>query len=406
MYTIEKTLSQAINRKLQLIGDHFTGMHTGEPYLNNFSLIPGRAGCMLVQGMFLQHTGDTRYRESLLQTEALLVNKINITDPLPAIFCDGLAGWGWLMLHLKTQGILPEFDETILEDVDALLEQSVDTLLQNGNYDLFYGALGVGVYFLKRKQYQLAAKILTHFAATAVEDEREIKWPQFRPVPEAAPRYDFGLPHGMAGILYFIHKCYQANVLPDVCEKLLQKSIRFFLNNLQDESTIRSFFPYWVECEKYGTDRQKPVRSRLAWCYGDLTILYTLMQVAKTLQDPALENSMLEMLLKTCTRTTVAATDVDGAGFCHGTSGLAYLYMKFFKQTGHPLFKETAEHWYQKTCELGDKEGPAGYLIHTTHDTWEVNSGLLEGLGGIALSFLAYTYPDAPDHWDECLFLS
>lgn len=110
------------------------------------------------------------------------------------------------------------------------------------------------------------AAILTHLTATAVNDENEIRWLQFRPVPSAKPRYDFGLPHGITGILYFVHKCYQANVMPALCKELLTKGTRFFLNNIQDEETIHSFFPYWIDGEQYGNTTQKPVRSRLAWC--------------------------------------------------------------------------------------------------------------------------------------------
>lgn len=112
------------------------------------------------------------------------------------------------------------------------------------------------------------------------------------------------------------------------------------------------------------------------------------------------------MLLKTCLRRTEEETDVDSPAFCHGASGLGYIYLKLFKQTGHLLFKATADHWYGQTCELGNKNGPAGYLFEIRENTWAPASGILEGLGGIALSFLAYAWPDAPDHWDECLFLS
>jgi lantibiotic modifying enzyme len=406
MHTLEKNLQQTISDKLQLIGDHYLGAYASEPHLDNFSLLPGHAGCMLVQGIFLQRTGDVRYREALLQTEKFLLHKINASDPLSAVFCDGLAGWGWLMIHLKTQGILPDFDETILEQVDAILEQSLDTMLQKGNYDLFYGALGLGMYFLKRKQHHLVARILSHFSASAVQADNEVRWLQFRPVPSAKPRYDFGLPHGITGILYFVHKCYQANVMPALSEELMKKGIGFFLNNIQDEATVHSFFPYWIDAEQYGKTTMQPVRSRLAWCYGDLGILYTLLQLAKTLQNTALEGAVLQMLLKTCVRRTPQETDVEEPGFCHGASGVGYLYMKLFKQTGHPLFKETADHWYRETCALGNKNGPAGYLFQVGENSWAPASGILEGLGGIALSLLAYAGPAAQDHWDECMFLS
>ena len=82
MYTLEQNLQQTIADKLQLIGEHYLGAYASDPNLDNFSLLPGHAGCLLVQGIFLQRTGDVQYREALLQTEKFLLHKINTSDPL------------------------------------------------------------------------------------------------------------------------------------------------------------------------------------------------------------------------------------------------------------------------------------------------------------------------------------
>ncbi len=39
-----------------------------------------------------------------------------------------------------------------LEEVDEAVAGNLDAMLDNGNYDLFYGTLGIGLYFLKKKK--------------------------------------------------------------------------------------------------------------------------------------------------------------------------------------------------------------------------------------------------------------
>lgn len=406
MNQTEKYLQEQIAAKLRLMGDHYAGDYTNEQFLNNFSLLPGRGGCLLLQGIFLKLSGDARYGEALLKAEAFMIDKINTSDRLSPVFCDGLAGWGWLMIYLKELGILTAFDDTILEEIDEAVAGSLDAMLDNGNYDLFYGTLGIGIYFLKRKKTRMAEKILQHLAENGVKDGDEIKWVQFRPVKSAEPRYDLGLPHGITGVLYFINKCYQEKVLPALCEALLKKGITFFLNNIQDEEKVRSFFPYWIATSKYDNRKNSPARSRLGWCYGDLSTLYTLLQLSRTVKDRGLEDAVLKMLLRTCERKEPAETDIEESGFCHGTSGVGYIYLKLFRQTKLPVFKETADYWYHQTCKLGNEQGPAGYLFHSGQELGIPVSGILEGLGGVTLTFLAYLYPDLEENWDECLFLS
>jgi len=406
MNQTEKYLQEQIAAKLRLMGDHYTRDYAKEQFLDNFSLLPGRGGCLLLQGIFLQLSGDERYREAMQQAEAFMFNKISTSDRLSPAFCDGLAGWGWLMIYLKEHGILQEFDDSILEEIDAAVAGNLDAMLDNGNYDLFYGTLGIGLYFLKRKKTLLVEKILRHLSDNAVKDRDEMKWIQFRPVTSAEPRYDLGLPHGITGILYFINKCYKENVLPALCETLLQQGIAFFLHNIQDEEKTGSFFPYWIATAKYDNGKNNPSRSRIAWCYGDLNILYTLLQVSRTVKDEGLEAAVVTMLLRTCERKAPAATDIEEAGFCHGTSGVAYIYLKLYRQTGIPAFKETADYWYLQTCDFGKEQGPAGYLFHSGQELGIPVSGILEGLGGVTLTFLAYLYPGLRENWDECLFLS
>ncbi len=114
MNQTEKYLREQIATKLRLMGDHYTNDYANEQFLDNFSLLPGRGGCLLLQGIFLQLSGDMRYREAMLKAEAFMMDKINAANRLSPAFCDGLAGWGWLMIYLKEHGILKEFDDSVL----------------------------------------------------------------------------------------------------------------------------------------------------------------------------------------------------------------------------------------------------------------------------------------------------
>ena len=96
------------------------------------------------------------------------------------------------------------------------------------------------------------------------------------------------------------------------------------------------------------------------------------------------------------------------AGICHGTAGVAHIFQRIFQDTGLPVFKDTANYWYEQTLEQANiPEGLAGYLPYFINEPVHLAQarGFLVGISGIGLSLLHAVSDNRPD-WDECLLLS
>ncbi len=95
------------------------------------------------------------------------------------------------------------------------------------------------------------------------------------------------------------------------------------------------------------------------------------------------------------------------ACFCHGTSGIAHIFNRMWRETGMPECKDAAAYWIGQTLSLAKfEDGLAGYKTwQGTERGFQNEYGLLEGIAGIGLVLLSYHYEIEPT-WDECLLLS
>src|ERR1019366_326222 len=160
--------------------------------------------------------------------------------------------------------------------------------------------------------------------------------------------YDLGLAHGQAGILYFLGKCYVAGIQPAHCRELIVGGCKFFNNMIQDHTTAGSFFTYSILTSEYDNRKKYPVRSRLAWCFGDLGILHTLVLVSGWIEVADSYIQYKQMLLATAERRDPGNTIIEDAQFCHGASGVGYLFLSLHKLCGNPAFKEAADYWMRE----------------------------------------------------------
>jgi len=112
-------------------------------------------------------------------------------------------------------------------------------------------------------------------------------------------------------------------------------------------------------------------------------------------------------LLHASQRRDLKDNYVMDACFCHGTSGIAHVFNRMWRETGMDECKHAAAYWIEQTLDMAKfTDGLAGYK------TWqggvlgyETRYGLLEGIAGIGLVLLSYYYEIEPT-WDECLLLS
>lgn len=406
---MDEELLKELDFKIEIISEFFFGKYESQLYQNSISLLSGRSGSTLVQSLILEALEKEGFRFTIEHNVEYLVDKLENERLLTPDHCNGLAGLGWLLIYLKAKGYVDFAEDEFFEELDSLLINSLDDLLEEYNFDLLHGAMGIGLYFLKRGRLEPVGRIVDALYNHAVIDSHEVKWFRHDKYLVKSDIFDFGLAHGNAGILYFLFKAYKGNVHRDKCSFLIEGGVKFFLNNIQDFVKVGSYFPASILRTDYETHQITESYSRLAWCYGDLGILYTLFEISRHLLWTDLNAKIVSMLEKTTQRKTQKETSLLDSSFCHGASGVGYIYLKLYRASGNLKFKEAYLYWLQHVIDQGSSASEAsasGYLFDTGPQGLMPIVSLLSGLGAVQVFLLSVRYPGINDAWDEALFLS
>ncbi|MEO6523842.1 MAG: lanthionine synthetase LanC family protein [Mucilaginibacter sp.] len=374
------------------------------------SLLAGKSGITLYYALNYQIFGKEIFKKHLLSSLNETVESITSSNSLLLSHCSGISGWGWLLDYLTKNHLIGNDFEDYIAEVEDVLEEKLTDLLLASNFDLLHGALGIGLFLIKRQKNAAICKILYSLDQCAKKTEKEIKWTRYDKYIMHDTIYDFGLAHGNAGILYFLTKCYQAGILKDLCKSLIEGLLRFYINNIQDIEKFKSYYPASVRIGDYTIPDEHGYTSRLAWCYGDLGILYTLYNVASILNNEAYAEMFLNMLHNTVTRKDFKETNITDAAFCHGSSGVGFMYLKLYKLTGSELLKQAYLFWLDATLAFGGskKAGSAGYLFDLgSQGGIAINYDFLSGLEGVGAFLLSSTKngTEIMSKWEEILFL-
>jgi lantibiotic modifying enzyme len=373
--------------------------------LPSYGLYSGKAGIVLLHALLLQATADEKYYYLIKEGLDHIIENIE-HSPLQPFFSNGLAGVGWLLLYLNEKNILDINSDLFLEKIDASLETSLDLLLQQRNFDPIMGATGIALYFLKRNNAVVLERMIRTLENFCIRLNDEIIWTH-QSAYEDNRLIPFGLGQGNAGIVFFLSKCCNKGILTPVCLQLVRGGFQFFEANLQNLDVSRSIFPSH-KYEKGYLGSKDHQYARLGWLYGDIGILFSLYRSATLLNDDARAAQYLGRLVESTRRKNRSVTGVDDAGLCFGSSGIGYIYLKLYKTTGIPVFKDSFKFWMAETLTFGrNGNGPAGFLFQGSAATHPDQSALLTGLGGVALFYASYVYNELSfNNWDECLLLS
>lgn len=354
----------------------------------------------------------------LIKTECIK----NYLDKLYTILCDeenlipsycgGIAGYGLLLHNLIEKNIFVEdYYYKVLEEIDEVLIDMLTTEVKEDNLDILHGALGIGLYFIKRGKVNEVNVLIKILEIKAIRNNNEIYWKTFDKYKTKKYSFDFGLAHGNASILFFLLKCYSNNIYKNKTKLLIDGLINFYISHEQTiNKDIYSFYPYTIDAEDFYNKNYDPQNTRLAWCYGDLGILHTLLLVAKKLDYTHLEKNIVKKIIIISKRMDIneIVTHHMDAGFCHGTSGVGLILKNIYDITGEEKIINSINHWYKITLDTKDLNSfngfnILGYSFPIFNDSVQ-NATLLEGLAGIAASNLKYLTNSLP-FTEEALFL-
>lgn len=308
------------------------------------SLMKGNAGIGLFFTYYYLHTRDEAYlhKSRELTNDALsYLEKIE----MPAMFASGFPGIAWLVKHQANLGLLGKESDILLEDIDDYVYQALPAYLQSNKSDVFYGYAGLTLYLLERDTCHRPGAIaqVQQQLETSVQEVAVGAWWK----NEKEEDLNFGLAHGLPGILKFICHLGSHGALNERLLYLLGKSAAWLSRQAFQTAGV-SVFPNGIK------PGQPPpfADSRLAWCYGDLGVALALVDAQKLVGDADLyhfNDQLLDRLASRPVESAFLKYDEELRCYdnclCHGTAGITYLYFKLFLKTGHDGIYRRLQEW-------------------------------------------------------------
>jgi lantibiotic modifying enzyme len=346
--------------------------------------------------------------KAILLFERVLTH-INENDEILYTFASGISGVVWAIEYYAEDLEILDTNDFIDENIDEVLFNYMIFDIGRKNFDYMHGAVGIGLSFLKRKltkaRYKYICRLINDLGDYGRVDSilNTIRWDYYIDGKIIPNGINLGLSHGLPSFIIFFVKCYEAGILKEKCLKIVEQCVNYLLSVKQNPLETGAYFPYTVEEDDY-----KPQFSRLAWCYGDIGVTVALSRAQKILKQEKLEKEIVTLLKFCAERKDLKFNSVQCAGLCHGTSGLAHIFNKFYQQYKFEYLKLTSIYWFEETIKMAHfDDGIVGYKVfHTSESNTFVNSStLLEGVTGTGLSLLSSISSNNPN-WDECLLLS
>jgi len=393
---IDRSLTNQIDVIAQQILDNKTGAKEA-------GLLGGKAGIVLLFAYLSRIFPEKNYLQATFDLLDELSDSLT-NDELDFHMSAGVAGIGFSFQHLRNMGVLDKSEDLNLSEIDDFINLGIDNDFNTGNWDPLHGMVGLGIYFLERHketgEKKYLQKIVDKLATMRVTVGEYKVWITTGYGKYCNDNYNFGMAHGMPGILSFLAQVHARGIKQATIEEMISACFPFLLQHEYKEEMEYSF-PNSIDVIPV----EKETGSRLAWCYGDLCIANALIHCGKALQRNDWKTKGFHVALKT-TKINFEGSGCMDAPFCHGTVGLIHQYNRLYQLTNNDVFKYGAENWLRITQEQFYKpgEGAGGYFFRTRNEEKKIyemmaNYSLLEGSAGIALVYLSWLH-DIEPAWD------
>jgi hypothetical protein len=301
------------------------------------------------------------------------------------------------------------------EEIDEVLVEALSAPKWKGPYDLISGLVGIGVYALERLSEphgrEMLRLIVEHLASLAAETPKGLTWwtaPEHLPGHQLkmAPRgfQNLGMAHGVPGVIALLGHVCRADVAVPQASRLLEGAVDWVLSEQLPEGP-GARYPCWI----VPGERQTP--ARLAWCYGGLGVASALMIAARALNHARWEAVAHEFGLLEASRA-MHETLVRDTCLCHGSTGNAHIFRRFYHATGDERFLAAAKWWYSETfASRTSGQGIGGFQFYApplegaaSPDDWCDDPTFTSGAAGVGLALQAAIGTTTPG-WDRLMLI-
>ncbi|MGI9650000.1 lanthionine synthetase LanC family protein [Chryseobacterium sp. RLHN22] len=365
------------------------------------------AGNVVDYGVFTGHAGLALYYFEKYKTykDELSLNKFeeqleislgSLNKSEVFSLCSGDIGVYFLILHLSKNNY---FDEPVEDSFDGFPEYALDLInfyAVAKNFDYLHGFLGVlylclelyssskDLSFKTRLEITICHGIALLDSSAIVIDEEKIAWIS-KGYYSRVEGFSFGFAHGIPSIVSILTRALYLGFEVYKIKKLLQKSFNYIISvrGNYNEASFPNFIT--VADGKHISGET----SRLAWCYGDLSVGVAMLNYGNIINNIEIVNEANEILLKTIERDHEHTGIVD-VFLCHGSSGLVLIYNYLFDKTGISAYKDQANFWMNETASK-IKESKTGLKTWLGKEGWIDQDTILEGKTGLLLLFYSLT---------------
>ncbi|WUR11431.1 lanthionine synthetase LanC family protein [[Empedobacter] haloabium] len=354
------------------------------------SLANGAAGTLLLQAHLYGLAPTAARRARIAETIEVLVAAVQSRD-LPVTLWTGLVGilYAFEYAHAVDPALLPSPVAAFVADIDELLAGYVARRDASLGFDLITGLAGIGTYALMRSDggaarelYRTVESVLAEQSESAAAGRVWRTAGRFLgPLAPAESRkhghVDLGVAHGLPGVVLLLAGALRHGLATGDTTRYLREGAAALVA-LRGEPVDGACYPY------YSSQRGG---SRLAWCYGDLSVGFALHAAGAALSDPALGETAHVLVAERLAQPDESFGLADHA-LCHGHAGVLHLVGKMARERAEPVYLRRMAAW---RAAIADGAQPlAGH------------TGLLEGSGGVLLA-LQDGVARGRHHWDVCL---
>lgn len=371
------------------------------PLENNVGVLEGLTGICLFNYYYDEFIGGpNELGGEILKKSIDLINE----GFLQPTFSQGVSGFGWTLDHLQKEKFIDINTDELLGPIDTHVQKALFYYINKNNLDFLHGALGCAYYFLNRynstssislkKSYQnILMEFLNELNKNFVfESVQGLVWVDKKNNKRKVEFTNLSLSHGVSSIVNILTRLNKNKVFQPFTENLLKNLTTYLLKFKDSDKNAFSLFPNNANSNK--------VKTRIAWCYGDLGIGLTLLKAAMSLNDEKIQLEVTDILEHSARRLTPEKSLVVDPYLCHGAFGNFQMYHRIWEESSNPIFLKARDSWVQMGVNMLMFRND---FIENTQRNSHLST--LNGISGIGLAMINYLREDIPK-WDECLLIS
>lgn len=302
-----------------------------------------------------------------------------------------------IWLFKRKRGSLKNMDEYYYQIIQRSIPQIVNDFENKKMdfilYDIIFGVSGLLNYMLERNDKESSNKLLNvlieYSNPKEVNDCKTLGFHIERDqlIDPLDREYfvdgclDLGMSHGIIGPAITMSKCFYENIgEKEMLLEAINRITEIYTQNARYEDSIIKF-P--TRIASYGeTNKLKYHLSfNESWCYGNISIIWSLMKISRNLGRSKDYDYYLEELVKVC-NLAFEDYNLDSSILCHGIAGVITIQLCAYDDTKDIRFLSSLKRNVTQLLNLHRTLNDKGDL---NYKSW---SSFLDGKGGVLLTLL------------------